>query len=60
VGTLSVDPLANASGKTVAEIAALREAGKGWGQIARNRGLSTGNGSIRNGDHGKGKTRDLP
>ena len=59
-GAVRIITWANDSGKTVAEIVALREAGKGWGQIGKDLGLSPGNGSIMNGDHGKGKTKVKP
>lgn len=59
-GAVRIITWANASGKTVNEIAALREAGKGWGQIAKEFGLSPGVGPIMNGGHGKGKVKDKP
>jgi len=56
------------SGKTLAELSAMRDAGKGWGQIAHELGVSPGIGWIMGnghaGDHGKasapGQQKDHP
>ena len=43
-GAVRVLAFADASGKTAAQISALRDAGKGWGEIRRELGLSIGSG----------------
>ena len=43
-GAVRVLAFANASGKTAAQISALRDAGKGWGEIRRELGISVGPG----------------
>jgi hypothetical protein len=47
---------ANASGKTTDEILAMFQGGEGWGQIAKDLGLTIGPGigGIMNGGHGQG------
>lgn len=59
-GAVRIISWANASGKSVDEIVAMKEAGKGWGQVAKELGLPRGNGSIMNGGHGKGHKKDNP
>ncbi len=41
------------TGKTVADLVAMRDGGKGWGQIARELGVHPGIGSIMGGGHDK-------
>jgi hypothetical protein len=56
-GAIRVLRFAEASGKTPAEIVAMREAGKGWGVIARELKLTVnpGNGSVMGQGHGADK-----
>jgi hypothetical protein len=56
-GAVRVLRFADASGKTPAEILALREAGKGWGVIARELKIDVnpGNGSVMGKGHGQDK-----
>jgi hypothetical protein len=57
---------ADASGKTVDQLKAMRDSGKGWGQMANELGLNPGIGSImgQGGEHGRdsapGQTKDKP
>jgi hypothetical protein len=45
---------AKASGTSAADIVAMFQGGKGWGEIAHARGLHPGIGWIMGGGHGKG------
>jgi hypothetical protein len=57
---------ADASGKSLDELKAMRDSGKGWGQMANELGLNPGIGSImgQGGEHGRknapGQTKDKP
>jgi hypothetical protein len=53
-GAIRLLQWADASGKTLDELQAMRDGGKGWGQIARELGLNPGIGSVmgQGGGHG--------
>ncbi|HEX6654767.1 MAG TPA: hypothetical protein VF153_00995 [Candidatus Limnocylindria bacterium] len=53
-GAIRLLAWADASGKTVDELKAMRDGGDGWGQMAQDLGLNPGIGSImgQGGDHG--------
>jgi hypothetical protein len=59
-GAVRIISWAKASGKTIDEIVAMRAAGNGWGQIAKELGVSPGNGSIMSGGHGRGNGKTKP
>jgi hypothetical protein len=54
-GAVRVLAFAKASGKSTAEILAMFQGGKGWGEIAHALGLHPGIGWIMSGGHGKGQ-----
>lgn len=57
-GAVRVMGWSKTTGKTVAELSAMRDGGKGWGQIAHELGVSPGIGWIMgNGHDGKDKTK---
>jgi len=53
-GAVRLVAWADASGKSLAELRALRDGGQGWGQMARDLGLSPGIGWIMGGGHADG------
>ena len=54
-GAVRVAAFAKASGKSTADILAMFQGGKGWGEIAHTLGLHPGIGWIMSGGHGKGQ-----
>ena len=53
-GAVRLMAWAKKTGKTVAELSAMRDAGKGWGQIAKDLGVSPGIGWIMGNGHAGG------
>jgi hypothetical protein len=55
-GAVRLAAWSKTTGKTVAEISAMRDAGKGWGQIGHELGVSSGIGSIMGNGHDASRT----